>query len=118
MEANNHLSTFYGKEPLINIIAWYAIDSTKHGEDDEVVAWNCVIFLRSKHRPDCYYNQGEKGLLISPAVAEMGGVFPIIREEDMDKLNTKEIIDIYKEISLSPEQFETLCDELFRKDEV
>ena len=56
--------------------------------------------------------------LISPAVAEMGGVFPIIREEDMDKLNTKEIIDIYKEISLSPEQFETLCDELFRKDEV
>jgi hypothetical protein len=55
-------------------------------------------------------------LLISPAVAEMGGVFPIIREEDMDKLNTKEII--YKEISLSPEQFETLCDELFRKDEV
>lgn len=48
----------------------------------------------------------------------MGGVFPIIREEDMDKLNTKEIIDIYKEISLSPEQFETLCDELFRKDEV
>ena len=114
----NILSTFYGKEPLINIIAWYAIDSTKHGEDDEVVAWNCVIFLRSKHRPDCYYNQGEKGLLISPAVAEMGGVFPIIREEDMDKLNTKEIIDIYKEISLSPEQFETLCDELFRKDEV
>ena len=112
----NILSTFYGKEPLINIIAWYAIDSTKHGEDDEVVAWNCVIFLRSKHRPD--YNQGEKGLLISPAVAEMGGVFPIIREEDMDKLNTKEIIDIYKEISLSPEQFETLCDELFRKDEV
>ena len=34
----NILSTFYGKEPLINIIAWYAIDSTKHGEDDEVVA--------------------------------------------------------------------------------
>ena len=31
---------------------------------------------------------------------------------------SKEIIDIYKEISLSPEQFETLCDELFRKDEV
>ena len=55
---------------------------------------------------------------ISPAVAEMGGVFPLIREEDMDKLNTKEISDIYKEISLSPEQFETLCDELFRKDEV
>ena len=56
-----------------------------------------------------------KRLLISPAVAEMGGIFPIVREEDMDKLNAKKLTEIYKEISLSPQQLNTLCDQLFKK---
>ena len=57
----------------------------------------------------------EKGLLISPAVAEMGGIFPIVREEDIDKLNAQQLTEIYKEISLSPQQLNTLCDQLFKK---
>lgn len=85
-----NLSVIYSdKEPLINMITWYGLDKISHFGGDEIEVWNCIIFLRSKHRPDCYYTPNEKGLLISPAVAEMGGIFPIVREEDMDKLNAK-----------------------------
>lgn len=53
-----------GKEPMMNILAWYGLERTKedfrerYEEEFESVAehpYNCVIFLRSKHRPDCYY---------------------------------------------------------------
>lgn len=53
-----------GKEPMMNILAWYGLERTKedfrerYEEEFESVAehpYNCIIFLRSKHRPDCYY---------------------------------------------------------------
>ena len=110
-----NLSAIYSdKEPLINMIAWYGLNNISYFENDKIEVWNCLIFLRSKHRPDCYYTPNEKGLLISPAVAEMGGIFPIVREEDMDKLNAQQLKKIYKEISLSPQQLNTLRDLLFK----
>ena len=55
----------------------------------------------------------------------MNGIFPIVREEDMEKLTPEKVYDIYrevsiskeiyKEISLSPQQLNTLCDQLFKK---
>ena len=44
----------------------------------------------------------------------MGGIFPIVREEDMDKLNAQQLKKIYKEISLSPQQLNTLRNLLFK----
>ena len=111
------LSIIYpDKEPLINIMVWYSQDDDLDlFEDNEMKIWNCIIFLRSKHRPDCYYDTSEKGLLISPAIAEMGGILPIVREEDMQKINNEELEKIYKEVSLSPKQFDILCNKLFKK---
>lgn len=112
-----NLSIIYpDKEPLINIMVWYSQDDDLDlFEDNEMKIWNCIIFLRSKHRPDCYYDTSEKGLLISPAIAEMGGILPIVREEDMQKINNEELEKIYKEVSLSPKQFDILCNKLFKK---
>lgn len=90
LAANNN-----GKEPMMNILAWYGLEITKehfgknYDDQFESVAehpYNCIIFLRSKHRPDCYYAKGDEQILISPAIAEMNGIFPIVREEDMKKL--------------------------------
>lgn len=83
------VSIYHDKEPLINVIAWYGLETVNRTGGDEIKQWNCIIFLRSKHRPECYYAQGKKGLLISPAIAEMCGVFPIVREEDLDKITAK-----------------------------
>ena len=84
------VSIYHDKEPLINVIAWYGLETVNRTGGDEIKQWNCIIFLRSKHRPECYYAQGKKGLLISPAIAEMCGVFPIVREEDLDKITFRE----------------------------
>ena len=37
------------------------------------------------------------------AIAEMNGIFPIVREEDMEKLTPEKVYDIYREISISKE---------------
>lgn len=112
-----HLSAglYSGTEPLVNIVVWHQA-SFLHPQDfcdpiNESV-WNCIIFLRYKHRPDCYYKEGEEGLKISPAIAEMSGIFPIVRWEDMKKITAQKIADIYQEVSLPEEQVNNFNQEL------
>ena len=110
-----------GKEPMMNILAWYGLERTKEdfGEcyDDEFESvaehpYNCMIFLRSKHRPDCYYAKGDEQILISPAIAEMNGIFPIVREEDMEKLTPEKVYDIYQEVSISKEKLQEIIERI------
>ena len=87
----------------------------RYEEEFESVAehpYNCVIFLRSKHRPDCYYAKGDEQILISPAIAEMNGIFPIVREEDMEKLTPEKVYDIYREISISKEKLQKILERI------
>lgn len=97
-----------GKEPMMNIVAWYGLEgpSEQFCNDDEPPVWTCIVFPRSKHRPDCYYAKGEDNLLISPAVSEMCGVFPIVLEKDLVKMTAEKITAICKEVSLSDDDFE------------
>ena len=74
--------------------------------------YNCIIFLRSKHRPDCYYAKGDEQILISPAIAEMNGIFPIVREEDMEKLTPEKVYDIYREVSISKEKLQEIIERI------
>lgn len=95
------------KEPMMNILAWYGLEGPKeiYCNDEEPSIWTCIVFPRSKHRPDCYYAEGEDNLLISPAVAEMCGVFPIVLEKDLAKMTAEKIAEIYNEVSLSNDEF-------------
>lgn len=96
------------EEPLVNMMLWRGCCiSNDYDDDDNDIfedepTYNCTIFLRSKHRPSCYYAEGEENIAISPAIAEMNGIFPIIREEDIKKMTSKTIQKIYKEVSLAP----------------
>ena len=110
-----------GKEPMMNILAWYGLERTKedfgknYDDQFESVAehpYNCIIFLRSKHRPDCYYAKGDEQILISPAIAEMNGIFPIVREEDMEKLTPEKVYDIYREVSISKEKLQEIIERI------
>ena len=102
-----------GKEPMMNILSWNGTDEPKEllpelYDKDEIeelaLKYNCMIFLRSKHRPDCYYAEGDEQILISPAIAEMNGVFPVVREEDLPKLTPEKIYEIRREVSISKEK--------------
>lgn len=91
------------KEPMLNIIVRY-----------ENSQWIVLIFPRSKHRPDCYYMTDEKQRLISPASVEMGGLFITPRQEDYEKIEVHEILNIYNEITPSAKEIENITQQLYR----
>jgi len=74
-------------EPMMNILAWY-----------EKTQWIVCIFPRKKHRPSCYDAKGEANLLITPASAELGGVFVTALEKDFLKITAEDITRILDEV--------------------
>ena len=81
-------------EPMMNIVAW------REGDD-----FLSVVFPRKKHRPDCYYADGDEKMLVSPGALDMAGLTIIPRAEDFKRITPNQIRDIIEEVSLSDEQF-------------
>ncbi|MBI5730784.1 MAG: DUF4922 domain-containing protein [Ignavibacteriales bacterium] len=88
------------EEPMMNIICSY------HNY------WRLLIFPRNKHRPSYFFEEGENKLLISPAAVDLGGVFIFPREEDFNKITKELIIDIFKQVTFSDDEFKYLSDKL------
>lgn len=84
-------------EPLMNLISSY-----------QEGIWRLLIFPRQKHRPTQFSSKEEKQLLISPAAVDMGGLFITPREEDFEKITKDDVIDIFKQVTLTKEYFEFL----------
>jgi hypothetical protein len=76
-------------EPMMNVIMWY-----------ENGVWTTFLFPRKKHRPECFYAEGEENMLISPAAVDMAGVFITPMEKDFEKITAKNIVDIVNELCL------------------
>ena len=38
------VSIYHDKEPLINVIAWYGLETVNRTGGDEIKQWNCIIF--------------------------------------------------------------------------
>ena len=85
------------EEPLINMLANYQEN-----------IWRLIFFPRSKHRPKQFFADGNNQLLISPGTVDMGGLFITPREEDFLKITRNDVIDIYKQVTISKEYFEYL----------
>jgi ATP adenylyltransferase/5',5'''-P-1,P-4-tetraphosphate phosphorylase II len=83
------------KEPMMNILAYK--------EDCE---WVVHIFPRILHRPKQYFETGEKQILLSPASVDMGGVFITPREEDFDKINAADILDMLSQVCMGETEVE------------
>ncbi len=83
------------EEPMMNLLTWVNVEGN----------WVVCIFPRAKHRPSCYFAEGEANILISPGSVDMGGVFITPREEDFAKLTSADMAGILKEVCLSPEAF-------------
>jgi len=88
-------------EPMMNILAGYNQD-------------HFVIHLipRKLHRPDRYFAQGERQLLLSPASIDLGGVLIIPREEDFLKITTDDISDIFQQVGVDNELIQYLVHKL------
>ena len=88
-------------EPRMNVISWH--QEWGNGRDDEIVT---LVFPRKKHRPNCYYLQGQEQLLVSPGALDMGGLIITPREEDFRKITLEKAIDILREVTLTVDELQ------------
>jgi ATP adenylyltransferase/5',5'''-P-1,P-4-tetraphosphate phosphorylase II len=79
------------EEPMLNILSTY--------DDKE---WIVHVFPRILHRPQQYFESGEKQILLSPASVDMGGVLITPREEDFNKITREDVRDIFRQVCMDP----------------
>ncbi len=84
-------------EPMMNLNVSYQED-----------IWRLIIFPRQVHRPIQFFADAEKQLLISPAAVDMSGIFITPRKEDFEKIKQDDVIDIFKQVTITKEYFEFL----------
>lgn len=83
-------------EPMMNILSWKDTDS--YDGSQRLVS---VIIPRSKHRPDCYYAEGDDNVMVSPGALDMGGLIITPREKDFKKLTPAMVVSIIRECAMS-----------------
>ena len=88
-----------GSEPMMNIIMWQS--------DNAVLS---VVLPRRIHRPNCYTATGEAQYIISPGAVDMGGLIITPREQDFRRVTPELILDIYRELSLTPDQMKQVVE--------
>ena len=82
-------------EPMMNIVAW------RDGD-----AYLVVVIPRSKHRPDCYFEEGGSKRLVSPGALDMSGFLVTPRREDFEQITPDEALGILKECGMKPAEFD------------
>lgn len=76
-------------EPMINIVAWRDAD-----------ALLAVVIPRSKHRPDCYFAEGDGQMLVSPGAIDMAGLIITPRQRDFDAITPERAVAILQECGM------------------
>jgi hypothetical protein len=87
------------REPLINLVCTY-----------DPKLWTVYLFPRAKHRPACFYAEGEQRLIVSPGAIDMAGVVVVPELEHFKKIDGARIAAIFSEVSLSTELVNDLVD--------
>lgn len=106
-EQLNNLINVVGKitaatdEPMVNIICSYSAPVLQ-----------VMIFLRSRHRPDAYYREGEERIFVSPGAVDMAGVIITPHLTDFERLDYRMISEIYREVSLTEFTLDEIIDKL------
>lgn len=75
-------------EPRLNIMVM------KDG--DELLA---AFIPRGRHRPDCFYAEGDARCVVSPGALDMFGLVITPRKEDFGRLTESEVLGIYREVT-------------------
>ena len=88
-----------GEEPMMNIVSW----RTK----EEFLS---VVFPRRRHRPACYYDEGDRQMLVSPGALDMAGLLITPRCDDFDRISAESAIDILREVSVSDDDMAAVVD--------
>ncbi|MDX2029861.1 MAG: DUF4922 domain-containing protein [Blastocatellia bacterium] len=88
-------------EPMLNLIAVFGAD-----------AWTVVCYPRGRHRPACYYAEGEARLTVSPAAIDLSGVLVVPHPDHFARISTSDLESIHAEVTLDDALFGSWLDRL------
>lgn len=83
------------QEPMMNLLCSY----------DKEFGWSLIIFLRSKHRPDCFFKNDPDKILISPAAVDLAGLIVSPRKADFVRIDKDLLKQIINEVSIDQKTF-------------
>ena len=83
-----------GQEPLVNLVIRY----------DEG-CWRLVVIPRGRHRPSCFFAEGESQLMVSPAAIDLGGLFVVPNRRDFERISGEDLEVICREVQLDDRLF-------------
>ena len=89
------------KEPRMNIVAW------RDGSEDVI-----VVLPRDNHRPACYFEEGDRRMVISQGALDMAGLIITPREEDFNRMSEDKLISILKEVSIKEKDMKNIKEKL------
>ncbi len=90
-------------EPRLNVVCWR--QHTEDGRPDELVT---LVFPRAKHRPACYYAEGEEKILVSPGALDMCGLLITPRGEDFLHLTPSVAQSVLQEVTMTEEDLQPI----------
>ena len=85
-------------EPMMNIVAW------RDGADYVV-----VVTPRRKHRPDCYFAEGDDKRLVSPGAIDMAGLIVTPRATDFERITPDQAAGILAECGMDMAGFDDIA---------
>lgn len=80
------------EEPRLNLLAGY---------DAALARWTLFLFPRRRHRPSCYFAEGDARMLCSPASVDLGGVFVLPVEADFLRITANDVAQVLGEVCYS-----------------
>ncbi|MGM9704445.1 MAG: DUF4922 domain-containing protein [Prevotella sp.] len=99
-----------GPEPMMNVMAW-----------NDGAQYVSVIFPRSKHRPDCYFYEDDRRMMISPGALDMAGLIVMPQRKDFTCITPEQAENVLKECGADEKKMEetiqTLKNDYYHKAE-
>ncbi len=90
-----------GLEPMMNILGW----KSEGG-------YTVIVIPRSKHRPACYYAEGDAKVLVSPGALDMAGLVITPREYDFASLTSEFAEGILREVAVTDITMTAIVDKI------
>lgn len=90
-----------GHEPLMNVLCW-----------SRPAGLRVALVPRAKHRPACYFAEGDGRMLISPGAVDVGGVIVLPVQQDFERLTARVLEQVLAEVFLDASAFSGVVDRL------
>jgi hypothetical protein len=81
-------------EPLLNLLVTC-----------ESAGWTVYLFPRARHRPACYFAEGQAKLTVSPASLDLAGMLVVPDAGHFTRMRAPDIARIYAEVTLDTPRF-------------